>query len=93
MTWAGMVRNTSKAQYNTLMADPRILGLEDPAYAASTAPYRKACGLPPLTLRMRPPDFSGTWVLDEEKSDFGKAGGGHGTRAKLEVVEEGTSLS
>jgi len=91
MVWAGMVRNTSKRQYNTLLADPRILSLEDKAYADATAGYRKACGLPPLSFAHAAVNFSGTWVLDEEKSDFGKAGAGMAPE-KLEVVEEGKSL-
>jgi mannan endo-1,4-beta-mannosidase len=39
MTWAGMVRNTPRKQYAELMADPRVLNLEDPAYWAAAAPY------------------------------------------------------
>ncbi|HZZ18757.1 MAG TPA: glycosyl hydrolase [Opitutaceae bacterium] len=92
MTWAGMVRNTSKRQYNTLLADTRVLSLEDKAYAEATAAYRKACGLAPLSFPSTPANFSGTWVLDEEKSDFGKAGSGMAA-AKLEVVQDGLSLS
>ena len=45
--WSGMVRNTPRKQYDVVMHDPRILSLEDPAYASVMAPYRKACGLRP----------------------------------------------
>jgi len=92
MTWASMVRNTSKKEYDSDMSDPRYLGLEDPAYAALTAPYRKACGLPPLHFEHPAANFSGVWVLDEEKSDFGKTGSGMAP-ARLEVEQEGTSLA
>jgi len=92
MTWAGMVRNTPKRQYNTLMADPRVLGLEDRAYGDLAAEYRKACGLQPLHFERAAVNFSGKWVLDEEKSDFGKAGSGMAP-ASLEVLQEGNDLS
>jgi mannan endo-1,4-beta-mannosidase len=92
MTWAGMVRNTTHKQYKVLMADPRILSLEDPAYAAATADYRKACGLPALRFEPKPVDFSGTWVLDEDRSVFGRMGAGF-SPAKLEVTQSPGALS
>jgi mannan endo-1,4-beta-mannosidase len=92
MTWAGMVRNTPRKAYAALMSDPRVLGLEDPAYWEATASYRKACGLPPLHFEPRPADFSGTWVLNEEKSEFGRMGAGFAP-ARLDVVQKGNSLS
>lgn len=92
MTWAGMVRNTSRKQYDVLFKDPRILSLEDPAYADAMAPYRKACGLPPLHFEPEPADFSGSWVLNEDKSEFGRMGAGMAP-ARMEVTHRGNLLT
>jgi mannan endo-1,4-beta-mannosidase len=92
MTWASMVRNTPRAEYAALMQDPQVLSLEDPAYWAAAAPYRKACGLPPLHFEPAPADFSGIWVLDEQKSDLGRMGAAMAP-ARLEVAEHGSDLS
>jgi hypothetical protein len=92
MTWASMVRNTPKQEYAALMQDPQVLGLEDPAYWAVAAPYRKACGLPPLHFDPAPADFSGIWVLNEEKSDLGRMGAAMAP-ARLDVVQHGNALS
>jgi mannan endo-1,4-beta-mannosidase len=92
MTWASMVRNTPKKQYATLMADPRILNLEDPAYWDATTAYRRACGLAPLHITPSPIDVSGTWVLNEDESDFGKAGASSAP-ARLDLVQLGTELT
>jgi mannan endo-1,4-beta-mannosidase len=91
MTWAGMVRNTSRKDYAALMRDPRALGLEDPAYWSAMAPYRSACGLPPLHVERAPADFSGTWVFDEQRSDAGRMGAGMAP-ARLDVVQHGSDL-
>jgi mannan endo-1,4-beta-mannosidase len=90
--WTGMVRNTPRKQYDALMHDPRILNLEDPAYAGAMAPYRKACGLPPLHFEPAPADFSGSWVLNEGKSTLGRMGAGFAP-ARLDVVERGEDLT
>jgi mannan endo-1,4-beta-mannosidase len=90
--WTGMVRNTSKAQYAALMKTPRILNLEDPAYASAMAPYRNACGLPPLHFEPAPPDFSGSWVLNEGRSVLGRMGAGFAS-ARLDVVQHGNELT
>lgn len=50
MIWAGMVRNTTKKQYEAFANDPRILGLNDPAYIDAVNPFRLITGLPPLPL-------------------------------------------
>jgi mannan endo-1,4-beta-mannosidase len=92
MTWAAMVRNTSRQDYDALMHDPQVLSLEDPAYWAATAGYRRACGLPPLHVERPPADFSGTWALNEERSQFGRIGPG-GAAVKLEVAQQGGALS
>ncbi|HEY4988256.1 MAG TPA: glycosyl hydrolase [Opitutaceae bacterium] len=91
MTWASMVRNTSKKEYATLLGDSRVLSLEDPAYADATASYRKACGLPPLHFDAAPADFSGVWVLDEDRSELGRMGAATAP-ARLEVVQNGDDL-
>jgi len=92
VTWAGMVRNTSKKTYEVLMRDPRLLGLNDPGYWTAMAPYRQACGLPPLTAVSPRTEFSGHWVLNEDQSDFGRAGAGFAPAA-LDVVLRGNDLS
>jgi mannan endo-1,4-beta-mannosidase len=92
MTWAGMVRNTSRKQYEALMGDPRVLSLEDPSYAAATENYRKASGLPPLHFEPRPADFTGSWVLDEDKSEFGRMGAGSAP-ARMDVVQSANQLA
>ena len=92
MTWASMVRNTSKKEYAALMADPQVLSLDDPAYASVMAGYRKACGLPPLHFEPAPADFSGIWVLNEDRSDLGRMGAATAP-ARLEVAQNGNDLS
>jgi mannan endo-1,4-beta-mannosidase len=72
VVWAGMTRNTSKRAYDTLFADPRLLNLDDPAYAAATAAYRSACGLPSLATPLA--GFAGHWVINEDDSQFGRSG-------------------
>ena len=92
MTWAGMVRNTPKKQYAELLADPQVLNLEDPAYWSAAAPYRKACGLPPLHFSPAPLDVTGSWVLDEDRSEFGRMGAGSAP-ARLELVQKGLEVT
>jgi mannan endo-1,4-beta-mannosidase len=92
MTWASMVRNTPRSEYAALMRDPRVLSLQDPAYWAVAEPYRKACGLPPLHIEPAPADYSGLWVLNEEKSQLGKMGAAMAP-ARLEIAQHGTDLS
>jgi mannan endo-1,4-beta-mannosidase len=91
--WAGMVRNTSKRQHHILVNDPRVLSLEDPAYWQAMAPYRAACGLPPLpVMEKRPVDFSGEWIFNEEKSildNFGAANQPY----KLNITQKGSDLA
>jgi mannan endo-1,4-beta-mannosidase len=72
VVWAGMTRNTSKRAYDTLFADPRLLNLDDPAYAAATDGYRATCGLPSLATPLA--GFAGHWVINEDESQFGRSG-------------------
>ena len=92
MTWASMVRNTSRKQYATLMADPRVLNLEDPAYGEASAAYRRACGLPRVHIEPAPLDVSGTWILDEDRSDLGKSGAAFAP-SRLELAQRGSELT
>lgn len=73
--WAGMVRNTTKQQYAEMFSYPRLLTMEDPKYHEISVPFRKECSLPVLPFVTKyPVNFSGTWILNEELSDFGKSG-------------------
>jgi mannan endo-1,4-beta-mannosidase len=76
VTWAGMVRNTTKRQYDALVHDPRVLGLEDKDYRQSIAPLRAACGLPSLPDPGTRSDFSGEWIFNEERSELDNTGAG-----------------
>ena len=89
--WAGMVRNTSKTQYNMLVNDPRVLGRDDPAYINTINPFRAGVGLPLLSLS-KPADFSGEWVLDEAKSSFGAMGAGN-SAARLKITQDDNGIS
>lgn len=91
-TWAGMVRNTSLAQYDRLMADPRVLNHGDPAWLALINPYREACRLPQLDGTPWPVDFSGFWVIDEASSRTGRSGAAT-VPARLEVRHEDNRLT
>ena len=92
VTWAGMVRNTTKKQYETLMRDPRILGLKDLTYAEVMSGYRQASGLPPIKIAPAPTNFSGSWVINEDKSVFGRAGAASAP-ARLELSQQGNDLT
>ncbi len=90
--WTGMVRVTPRRQYDALMDDPRVLSLEDPAYAAAMAPVRQASGLPALHFAPAPADFSGSWVLNGDRSIWGKTGAAF-SPARLDVVQRGSDLT
>lgn len=90
--WSGMVRNTLKKQHQTLVNDPRILSLEDPAYREAMLPFRTACGLSPLQDNNKQTDFSGEWVFNEDKSILDNFGSGN-LPAKLEIARTDNSLA
>lgn len=92
VTWAGMVRNTPKKTYDLLLHDPRVLSLEDPAYANVMALYRQVAGLPPIHFASTLVNFSGTWIINEEKSAFGRMGAASAP-ARLEVNHHGNSFT
>jgi mannan endo-1,4-beta-mannosidase len=76
--WAGMVRNTSKKEFQAMVNDRRMLFQEDKAYWEVMNPYRKACGLPLLPIKNEMVvDFTGTWKFSHEKSELGSAGAGN----------------
>lgn len=90
--WAGMVRNTTKKQYQTLINDSHVLTLEDEAYRIAIAPYRKLSGLPALPLEVKKiVNFSGDWKFDENASTLGNAGTGN-IPYKLSVQESDNQL-
>ncbi len=80
MIWAGMVRNTSKKQYEALLNDSHVLCREDTAYWNAIAPYRAIAALPTLSEMKWVADFSGEWVLNESKSQVGNGGIGNLSR-------------
>jgi mannan endo-1,4-beta-mannosidase len=91
MIWAGMVRNTSKKQYDALLNDPRVLGLDDPIYIDSINPFRTNLGLPLLSLN-KPASFSGEWVLNEDKSTLGNFGSGN-LPHKITITQNGDEIT
>src|SRR5512133_3895304 len=73
--WSGFVRNTSSKQFREFTQSDRMLYMEDAAYWQVSSAYRKACGLQALPLKdVYNAGYSGEWVLNEEKSDFGSNG-------------------
>jgi mannan endo-1,4-beta-mannosidase len=78
VTWAGMVRSTSKKQYNSMTDGTMFLFQEDSAYLNNIKPYRMVCRLPELSsihLNSKP-DFTGTWIFNEDKSSLDNFGAG-----------------
>ena len=87
--WAGMAKNTSKKEYQTLTNDPRILSQEDPAYQEVMAPFRKACGLPLLPLKNSYlADFTGQWKYNEEKSETARGGFGGNSAYRMDIDQD-----
>lgn len=91
MIWAGMVRNTTKRQYEAFANNPRLLGLTDPYYINALNPYRAIIDMPPLPLTP-PADFSGDWVFNEEKSKLDNFGMNN-LANRLEVIQDDDQLS
>ena len=90
--WAGLVRATSRKQYESLINDPRVLYREDPAYRDVMNPYRKVCNLPSLPFEEKGfTDFSGTWIFNEEKSILGRRGAGSAPY-KMKINQNGNRL-
>ncbi|RPH90979.1 MAG: hypothetical protein EHM72_18425 [Calditrichaeota bacterium] len=96
VTWAGMVRNTSKSQYTALKNDPRLLFKEDQIFSRLIAPFRSACGLTPFTLPVKTsdkmkPNFNGMWIFNEEASELDNMGAG-ALPYKLQVTQSENDL-
>jgi hypothetical protein len=92
VVWAGMVRNTLRKQYEVLMNDSRVLFLDDTAYWDIMAPYRAAAGLPSLYAgEGKPVNFSGLWILNEDKSNFDNMGIAN-QPSRLEIREDGDTI-
>jgi mannan endo-1,4-beta-mannosidase len=73
--WAGMVKNTTRAQYDILLNDARLISKEDESYFRIINPFREASGMPDLPLKSRyPADFTGEWLLNETESTTGPNG-------------------
>ena len=79
VTWASMVRNTTKKEYDILKNDPRVVFKEDQIYEEIIDPFRKICRLKSLNevlTEIKQPDFSGYWIFNEEKSRLDNRGAG-----------------
>jgi mannan endo-1,4-beta-mannosidase len=75
VTWAGMVRNTTKEAYESIMKDSRVLNHNDAAYENIINKMRKSINLAPLTLvESSKMNLNGSWILDEAASKFDNRG-------------------
>ena len=93
ITWAGMVRNTVKKQYDRLADDSRVLWLDDSVYRKLLTPFRLTCGLSPLPLSLElKTDFSGIWSFDEDKSILDNNGTSN-LPSLLNITQNGDSLT
>ena len=72
------------------MNDPRVLGRTDTAYVNAVNPFRTRLGLSPVAIHI-PADFSGEWVLNEDKSNLGNAGAGN-LPARLMIGQDNGGL-
>ncbi len=91
VVWSGMVSGTSVADYERLAGDPRVLFMEDQAYLDGTKNYRLSCGFDPLKPD-RAADFTGTWKLNECKSEIPQGAGPFNSPHKLVVEQETARL-
>jgi hypothetical protein len=93
VVWAGMARGTSLADYEKLIACPRVVFMEDPAYLIGTQEYRISCGFEPIKLN-KAADFTGEWALNECESDaMPNTGPSTGMPYKLIVRQADNNLS
>jgi len=91
--WAGMVRNTTKKQYDALSGDSCVLFLDDSAYRKAIGPYRLVAKLAPLQWGgKKPVNFSGEWSFDEGASTLDNSGTGR-IPVRLRVDQSGDSLN
>lgn len=87
VVWAGMVRNTSKKQYDIYDKDPRILFREDEDYFKSVELYRELCELPKLPMPLGTINISGKWIFNEEASKLDNEGSSN-IPYKLDVSQQ-----
>jgi mannan endo-1,4-beta-mannosidase len=92
VVWAGMTRGTSISDYEKLLANPRVLFLEDQSYVNSIKEYRLACGFDPLLIN-RAADFTGEWKLNECESSSSQTVIPSNTPHKLIIVQKNNVLS
>lgn len=90
VVWAGMVRNTSRVDYEKLAGNARIVFQEDPSYINGTRKYRTACGFAPLS-GDKNLDFTGAWILNEYESKVDNSGPSN-TPYKLNIAQKDNSL-
>lgn len=87
VVWSGMVRGIVP-DLKEMVKSPRLLSREDPTFVEIMNPFRKVCGLPLLPLvKKYTVDFSGQWLLNEEKS-AASGGGMAGDPPFLMIVEQ-----
>jgi mannan endo-1,4-beta-mannosidase len=91
VVWSGMVRNTSRVDFDKLTSNPRVVFMEDPAYIRGIENYRKICGLEPLSSHTEA-DFTGDWMLNEYESKIANAGPAN-TPYKLNIIQKGNVLN
>ena len=91
VVWAGMVRGIVP-ELKEMTKSPMLLSREDPAFLEVVNPFRKICGLHPLPLALKYPlDFSGQWILDEDRSTP-SSGGMMSDPPFLMIVEQDDNL-
>lgn len=90
VVWSGMVRLTSRADYEKVVNDPRAIFKEDEFFINSINKFRAACGLSELSTD-RSIDLSGQWELNEYESDLGNSGPG-APPYKLGIVQRDNEL-
>lgn len=83
VVWAGMVRNTTKEQWQKHIASPRVLFQEKEAYINTINTLREKCNLPKLS--NQPNTLQGVWLLNDDKS-LAK-GGMDNLPYKLKIVQ------
>lgn len=92
VVWAGMARGTSVTDYEKLMANPRVVFMEDQTYLNGTKEYRLACGFEPLRLN-KEADFTGDWKLNETESNDLPNMGPASIPYKLSVIQKENTLT
>jgi mannan endo-1,4-beta-mannosidase len=95
VVWASMVRYTLPKEYEILTNSPRVVFKEDPAYLENITPYRIACNLQPrpeIKLQEGETNFSGIWVINEDKSVLDNWGVGN-LPYTLNITQQENKLS